>query len=141
MREGQGQDSINILPALIDEPKSPVRDHLVISPFKPSHLSIRKGKWMYIGAQAGGGFTAAKRGAHAFGGPGAITYAKRPNSDVENGKIKKGSPPAQLYNLEEDLAQTTNVYEKHPEVVKELKSLLESYRPVGNPSKPKKKGK
>ncbi len=129
VRDGQGQDSVNILPALIEEPTQPLRDHLVLSPFKPSHLSIRKGDWMYIGARAGGGFTAAKRGAHAFGGPAAITYGGRQNSDIENGKIKQDAPPAQLYNLKSDLAQTTNLYREHPAFVKELSALLQSYLP------------
>lgn len=84
---------------------------------------------MYIGAQASGGFTAAKRGAHAFGGPAAITYAGYTNSDIENGRIRKDAPPAQLYDLEADLKQTRNLYNEYPEVVKELAALLETYNP------------
>ena len=127
IREGEGQDSIDILPALTENPTEPLRDHLVISPFKPSHLSIRKGKWMYIGAQAGGGFTAAKRGAHAFGGPAAITFAGYENSDIEDGKVKAEAPPAQLYDLDKDPRQTTNLYTEFPEVVAEMKALLANY--------------
>ncbi|MEM7599917.1 MAG: arylsulfatase [Verrucomicrobiota bacterium] len=126
--EGQGQDSVNILPALTGDPAEPLRDHIVLSPSKPTHLSIRKGKWMYIGAQGSGGFTAAKRGAHAFGGPAAISYAGYENSDIDNGKIKEDAPPAQLYDLENDLQQTRNLYREHPEVANELKALLDSYR-------------
>ena len=139
IQHGQGRDSINILPALTGNPSCPLRDHIVLAPFKPTHLSIRKGKWMYISAQAGGGFTAPKRGAHAFGGPAAVTYAGYKNSDIEGGKIKKGAPPAQLYDLEKDLTQTTNVYRENPEVVKELEALLNSYRSQGNPQPPAKK--
>ena len=82
---------------------------------------------MYIGAQAAGGFTAAKRGAHAFGGPAAISYAGYTNSDIENGAIKKDAPPAQLYDLEKDPKQTRNLYNEMPEVVKEMSALLNSY--------------
>ena len=139
-RQGEGQDSVNILPALTGNPAKPLRDHIVLSPFKPTHLSIRKGKWMYIGAQAGGGFTAAKRGAHAFGGPAAIDYAGRKNSDIANGRIKEGSPPGQLYDLQNDLAQTTNLYRKHPKIVEELKALLATY-PAPKRASAKKKGK
>ena len=128
VRDGQGQDSVNILPALTGNPTKPLRDHLILSPFKPSHLSVRKGKWMYIGAQAGGGFTARKRGAHAFGGPAAISYAGRQNSDIENGRITKDAPAAQLYDLEEDLPQRTNLYRSHPRVAQELRTLLERYQ-------------
>lgn len=125
--EGQGRDSVNVLPALTGNPSQPLRDHIVLAPNKPTHLAIRKGKWMYIGAQGSGGFTAAKRGAHAFGGPAAIHYAGYVNSDIENGKIKKNAPPAQLYDLENDLQQTRNLYREYPEVVKEMQALLESH--------------
>jgi len=140
-KKGQGRDSVNIMPALTGDPEKPLREHLVLAPFKPTHLSIRKGKWMYIGAQAGGGFTAPKRGAHAFGGPGAITYAGRKNSDIEDGKVRPDAPPAQLYDLEADLAQTTNVYREHPDVVRELNALLESYVPERGRGLPKEKNR
>ena len=130
------QDGVNILPALTGTPEEPLRDHLVLAASEPSHLSVRQGKWMYIPAQAGGGFTAAKRGAHAFGGPAAFTFTKRPNSDIVDGKIRQGAPPAQLYDLESDLAQTTNVYAEHPEVVKSMQALLAQARAQPK-SKPK----
>ena len=130
VKEGQGGDSVNILPALTGNPVEPLRDHIVLAAFKPTHLAVRKGKWMYIGAQAGGGFTAAKRGAHAFGGPKALEYAGRENSDIENGEVRPDAPPAQLYDLETDVAQTTNVYRDHPEVVREMQALLNSYAPT-----------
>ena len=82
---------------------------------------------MYIGAQGSGGFTAAKRGAHAFGGPAAISYAGYENSDIEDGKIKSDAPPAQLYDLENDLKQTRNLYRQRPELVQEMETLLSSY--------------
>lgn len=128
LRAGQARDSVNILPALTGTPEKPLRDHLVLAASKSTHLSLRKGKWMYISAPGSGGFTAAKRGAHAFGGPAAISYAGYENSDIENGKIKKEAPPAQLYDLENDLTQTTNLYGRYPEVVEEMKALLETYR-------------
>ena len=127
--KGHARDSVNMLPALTGDPSEQIRDHVVLAPVKPTHLAVRKGKWMYIGAQAGGGFTAAKRGAHAFGGPAAVTFTRRENSDIENGKIKTSAPPEQLYDLEVDLAQTTNLYRQYPQVVKELKALLATYAP------------
>jgi arylsulfatase A-like enzyme len=128
LKEGQGRDSVNILPALTGEPAEPLRDHLVLAASKPSHLVLRQGKWVYISARGSGGFTGAKRGGHAFGGPAAISYAGYVNSDIENGKIKKDAPPAQLYDLETDLKQTTNVYRQHPEVVSRMKAVLDEYR-------------
>jgi arylsulfatase A len=128
VKEGQAIDSVNMLPALVGEPGGQIREHLVLAAFKPTHLSVRKGKWIYIPAQAGGGFTEGKRGTHTFGGPAAITYSKRPNSDIADGKVKPDAPPAQLYDLEKDVAQTTNVYGQYPEVVKEMEKLLATYK-------------
>jgi len=128
LKEGQGQDSVNLLPAFMDDTAKPVREQLVIAPRSLKHLSIRKGKWMYIGAQGSGGFTATKRGQHAFGGPAAITYAGYTNSDVVDGKIQQGAPPAQLYDLDNDPMQTRNLYREHPEVAKELQALLKSHQ-------------
>ena len=129
IRDGQGQDSVNILPALTGNPAEPLRDHLILAPNKSTHLAVRKGKWVYIGAQGSGGFTGAKRGGHAFGGPAAITYAGYTNSDIESGRIKKNAPPEQLYDLVADLKQTRNSYNEHREVVKELQALLERHDP------------
>jgi len=39
--------------------------------------------------------------------------------------------PAQLYNLEEDLAETTNRYAEHPEMVAELTALMEQLVDAG----------
>lgn len=129
VKEGHGQDSVNMLEAMTGNPSEPIRDHIILAASKPTHLASRRGKWMYIGARGGGGFTATKRGAHMFGGPAAITFTQRENSDIENGRIRPDAPPAQLYDLEQDLSQTTNVYSEHPAVVKELSELLRSYQP------------
>lgn len=128
IKQRQARDSVNVLPALIGNPAKQLRDEIVLAAFKPSHLGIRKGKWMYIGAQGGGGFSARTPGAHAFGGPAACLFTGRENSDIENGRIKEDAPPAQLYDLENDLSQTKNLYREYPEVVKEMKALLEASR-------------
>ncbi len=121
-------DSINILPALTGEPETALRDTLFLPPHKASHLSVRKGKWMYIGARGSGGF-GGKPGTHAAGGPVCASFVGSINSDFENGKFKKDAPPAQLYDLENDPSQTKNLYHEHPEVVKELSDLLEKVSP------------
>lgn len=125
----QQADSVNMLDALIGEPESPIRDHLILAPFKPSHLSVRHGKWMYIPRQGSGGFSGKKPGDHTFAGPPAASYVGSVNSDIEDGKIRKDAPPAQLYDLESDLAQTRNVYREHPQVVRQMEALLASYLP------------
>lgn len=124
----QGKNSINILPALLGDPKLPIREELLLAPWKEQNLSIRKGKWIYIPAQGGGGFTGTKLGMHTFAGPAATTFTHHPNSDIVNGNIRSDAPPAQLYDLEKDVNQTTNLYDKYPEIVKELSKLLDKYQ-------------
>ena len=88
-------------------------------------LSIRKGKWVYIPAQNSGGFTGKNVGDHDLGGASAFQLTHRVNSDIENARIKPDAPSVQLYNLEEDPYQTTNVYEQHPKVARRLARILE----------------
>jgi arylsulfatase A len=121
-------DSVNVLPALIGEPETPLRDTLVLCPNSPAHLAVRKGKWVYIGAQGEGGFNG-KPGTHAAGGPVCASFVGNVNSDIENGRIKLDAPPAQLYDLEADVNQTRNLHNEYPEVVKEMSTLLASYAP------------
>ncbi len=124
----QRGDSVNMLPALIGAPEKPMRDHLVLAPNKGTHLSVRKGKWMYIPKQGSGGFSGRTPGGHTFAGPTAASFVGSVNSDIENGKVKNDAPPAQLYDLEKDVNQTRNLYREHPDVVKELSALLATYR-------------
>lgn len=135
LNEAQQTDSVNMLPALIDEPEKPLRDHLILAPHKGTHLSIRKGKWMYIPARGSGGFGGKKPGDHTFAGPAAASFVGSVNSDIENGKIRKEAPPAQLYDLETDVNQTRNVYSDPPGVVKELDALLAGYQPKPSAAK------
>ena len=123
----QVKDSINQLPVMLGTTAEPLRDELVLAPYRKSHLSLRKGKWMYIPRRGSGGFTGSRPNQHAWGGPPAITFASSINSDIENGKYKKGAPPAQLYNLEGDRSQTQNVYREYPEVVELMQRRLEAY--------------
>lgn len=134
----KGKDSVNLLPALLGDPDKPLRTELVLAPRQPRNLAIRKGKWMYIAARGSGGFTGSRPNQHAWGGPPAARFAGSVNSDIQNGRIKKNAPPAQLYDLEKDLAQTKNVYRENPEVVKQMESLLNSYFPKEKRTPPRK---
>ncbi|HUT10091.1 MAG TPA: arylsulfatase [Thermoguttaceae bacterium] len=126
----QGKDSINILPALLKDPEDSIRKELLLAPRSEPHLSIRKGRWMYIPARGSGGFRGSRPSDHAWGGPAAVALVGGVNSDIENGKIRKGAPPAQLYDLEADVNQTKNLYAEYPEVVRELSALLARYAPA-----------
>jgi arylsulfatase A-like enzyme len=120
----EAPDSYNLLPVITGETEQNIRDHLIIAPNSKSHLSIRKGPWMYIPAQGGGGFWSKNVGDHTFGGAAAFPFTGQENSDIADGEIREDAPPAQLYNLEKDPAQSTNLYEEYPEVVAELQQLL-----------------
>ncbi|MBT4497014.1 MAG: sulfatase [Gemmatimonadetes bacterium] len=45
-----------------------------------------------------------------------------------NGPEKKSLPVRELYNLEEDIGETTNLYDQHPEVVAELSARADRCR-------------
>ncbi|MDO8539339.1 MAG: hypothetical protein Q7S40_02780 [Opitutaceae bacterium] len=76
-----------------------------------------------ISAQGDGGFAGVK------GGPGSIAFSRRVNSDITaDGKIKADAPPNQLYNLEADPMQSTNVVRQYPEIAARLARQLEEYR-------------
>jgi hypothetical protein len=82
---------------------------------------------MYIPAQGSGGFKGSKPEQHAWGGAPAAAFVGSVNSDIENGKIKKSAPPAQLYDLEDDPCQTVNLYRENPEIVREMETLLSTF--------------
>ncbi|MGJ8639203.1 MAG: sulfatase-like hydrolase/transferase [Opitutaceae bacterium] len=122
------QDSINMLPALTGNPTEALRTEMVMTPNKPTHTAIRKGKWMFIPAQNDGGFRGSKPHQHAWGGPAVTKLVNTPNSDIAKGRIKKNAPKAQLYDLEADRNQTKNVYNEYPEVVAQMEALLADYK-------------
>jgi len=121
-------DSFNMLPALTGSPSQPIRDHLVLSPRSQSHIALRQGPWIYIGARGGGGFTARQIGAHALGGPAAFRLTGQVNSDIENARLRPNAPEAQLYNLDSDLSQKQNVIRQYPEKAAELSTALSKIR-------------
>jgi len=96
-------DSFNVLSALTG--KSPVgRDHLVEH---AGTLSLIKGHWKYIEPSDG------------------AKIARNVNIELGN------DPEPQLYNLKNDLGERHNLAAQHPEIVKELASLLEKIRRNG----------
>ena len=56
------------------------------------------------------------------------------------GKDEAGLPPVQLYDLDKDIGETTNVQDKHPEIVEKLTKQLEKLIADGRstPGKPQK---
>ena len=103
------EDSYDILPALLGQPRrGPIRESIVHHAGDGS-FSIRRGKWKLVFCPGSGGWS-------------APTNTTARQSDL---------PVMQLYNLEQDIAETTNLYEKRPEVVDSLTALLEKYKSDG----------
>jgi arylsulfatase A len=135
----QNKDSVNVLPALLGNPKENIREDLVLAARQGSHLAVRKGKWLYVGGKGSGGFSGSKPTDHAWGGAPAAAFAGSVNSDIANGKIREDAQPAQLYDLDKDVNQTTNLYNQYPEIVKEMSDLLNTYRPKVAPKRKRKR--
>lgn len=95
------EDSVSFLPVLTGN-KAQVRSSLVNHSINGS-FAIRQGPWKLCLCPDSGGW-----------------------SDPKPGKAPAGSPPFQLFNLDHDPAETTNLYAEHPEIVQQLASLLKS---------------
>jgi len=65
-------------------------------------LALRKGEWKFIPHRGSGGF-----------------------SKPRTIKPKAGEPTGQLYHITEDPGETTNLWNEHPEIVKEMQAELE----------------
>jgi arylsulfatase A-like enzyme len=124
----EAEDSVDLLPVLTGRPDTQVRDHLLIAPFRETHLALRQGDWIYIGAQGHGGFSQTKVGDHGLGGPAAHHFTGQVNSDIENGEIKPDAPKAQLYNLADDPFQRENVFREYPEIADRMEADLRRIR-------------
>jgi arylsulfatase A len=104
--ENAGEDSFNVLPAWTGAPDARVRDAVVLDSAS-GVFAIREGPWKLIERNATLPLDAAK--------------AKKADAENQN----------QLYNLAEDPAETKNLWDAHPEVVKRLSTLLEKARKDG----------
>ncbi len=103
-----GQDSYNILPAMLDpELKGPIREATVHHSGN-GLFAIRVGPWKLILGLGSGGFTA----------PPQV-------------KPEPGGPQGQLYDLQDDPGEQKNLWLDRPEIVQRLTTLLERYQQQG----------
>lgn len=102
-----GPDSFSLLPVL-NGSDQPVRESIIHHSID-GMFAIRKGKWKFIDGKGSGGWS------------------------MKTGKAE--DPDGQLYDMENDEKETTNLYTKYPIVVKELKVLLEKQKEQGYSNK------
>lgn len=103
-----GEDSYNLMPELLGKRPGPIRE-AVVHHSNQGMFSIRQGQWKLELGLGSGGFSAPQQVEPAPGGP-------------------KG----QLYDLQNDPGETNNLYQKHPDIVDRLSTLLEKYQRQGH---------
>ena len=99
---GSAEDSVSFLPALSGKPIESARAG-VIHHSVSGHFAYRQGKWKLCLAKGSAGWTGPKER-----------------------ELPDDAPKAQLYDLEKDPGETTNLYATHPEVAERLLKLLEA---------------
>jgi len=110
--EGSGEDSYNILPAISGEKlDKPIRE-AIVHHSENGTFSIRKGEWkLILDNKTSGGWV------------------------EPSGKRPVPGTPGQLYNIISDPYEQNDLWEEHPEIVKDLTNLLEKYKTEGRSNK------
>jgi arylsulfatase A len=107
-----GEDSYNILPALLSEPSArPIREATVHQSIS-GKFAIRQGDWVFIDAKTG-------------------NDSEEPRWFKQERGYQEDNFPGELYNLSSDASEHHNLYGEQPEKVKALKALLEKYKTEG----------
>lgn len=105
LRPGMGEDSYNMLPALLGEKRAgAIRDSMVMHSSR-AFYAIRQGDWKLIERLGSGGFTQ----------PAVI-------------EPEPGGPRGQLYNLREDPQEQRNLWNERPAEARRLSALLDQCR-------------
>jgi len=103
------EDSFSFLPVLKGQATAPIRPYLLTQAFAGKRtLAIRRGPWKYLDHRDSGGNNYSKGELKPFALPDTAPKA-----------------PAQLYHLDTDPGETTNLFFKHPKIAAELKALLD----------------
>lgn len=105
--QNAGEDSYDLLPALMGRKGQPLRE-AIVHHSSLGMFSIRQGEWKLELGLGSGGFSEPQRIDPAPDGP-----------------------RGQLYNLIKDPTESDNVYLKYPEIVVRLTALLDRYKQQG----------
>jgi arylsulfatase A-like enzyme len=108
------EDSYDLSPVLLgSQGEEAVRQYTLHQTISLA-LAIRRGPWKYLDHKGSGGNSYANDRLKPFALPETAPDA-----------------PGQLYHLEQDPGETTNLYFKYPVIVQELKAQLEHYKQSG----------
>ncbi len=114
--DNAAEDSFSLIPALLEDARAPIRPYLLQQAFGGSRtLSIRRGDWKYIDHTGSGG--------NRYDNHAGLKPFHLPDTAPD--------APGQLYNLATDPGEKTNLYGARPDVVAELKVLLEQSKISG----------
>jgi arylsulfatase A-like enzyme len=106
--DNAAEDSFNMLPALLNESRETPLRQAIVHHSVDGMFSIREGRWKLILGLGSGGFSEPKR------------IVPAPNE-----------PQSQLYDMETDVAETTNLWDTPPEIVERLTALLAQSQQTG----------
>ena len=108
------EDSFDLSPVLLGRDSGRAVRYYTLHQTISLALAIRRGPWKYLDHRGSGG--------NNYGTPLLKPFAV-PDSAPD--------APGQLYNLQDDPGETRNLYDKHPEIARELKELLDKSRRDG----------
>jgi len=106
--EGAAEDSFSFLPALLAEPPASRAREATVHHSIDGTFAVRQGPWKLILGLGSGGFSPPRR--------------------IEP---EPGGPQGQLYHMDDDPAETANLWSDRPEVVERLTAVLEGCQASG----------
>lgn len=108
LAEDAGEDSFDLSPLLFGDERGDFARADCIHHSHAGHFALRRGDWKLIEKRGSGGFSAPRKLEPA-----------------------EGEPEGQLYHLADDPQETKNLWLERPEVVAELRALLDRSRDEG----------
>ena len=116
------EDSVSLLPTLLGKSEDPMHE-VAVHQSGNGQFAVRKGKWKLLLCRGSGGWSPPR----------------------EPDAAKQGLPMVQLYDLDSDRKETTNLQSAHPELVEEitadLKRIIEEGRSTPGPKQNNHDGK
>jgi arylsulfatase A-like enzyme len=103
------EDSISFAANLRDTGRAAAREHALVLHSQNGSFAVRDGRWKLILAHGSGA----------------------ENDPPVDAAASRDIPPMQLYDLENDPKETTNLLKEHPDTVARVEALLRKYRDTG----------